>query len=83
MAVGSDKENGESEEEFTSDQELETSRGEDSIEFRKWKLEQDQEFRLKQMELENKARSEQRELELRQREIDRKVEMELEREKLP
>ena len=49
---------------------METSRGEDSIEFRKWKLEQAQEweFRLKQMELQQleiKARSEERQLEIK------------------
>ena len=51
MAAGSDNENGDFEEGFTSDQERETSRN-DPIEFRKWKL-----------ELEMKAKAEERQME--------------------
>ena len=65
MAVGSDKENGDSGEEITSDQE-EVSRGEDPIEFRKWKL-----------ELEIKAKAEERQMAL---EIEKeKMALELEK----
>ena len=86
MAVGSDRENGDSGEEIASEQER-TSRGKDPTEFIKWKLQLEMRAKAEErlMELEMRAKAEERAfqmekermaLEMRQREMDAELEKE-------